>query len=577
MILSINHIAHSRIITASKCDSVTRYAAEELARWLGEMTGAAFTIASDLTPAQENDILVGANSRTKKYAERTDALPREGYFYCTDGSNLIFGGKGRALLYGVYAFLEDELGIRFFSPDVTHVPRRSRIEIGKLDRSDAPVMEYREPALCELRNSEYAVRRRVNGSFRRDHVEKYGGGVGYADGFFVHTFTKLLPPDQYFDTHPEYYSEINGERVREKTQLCLSNPKVLELVTNQVLEELRKQPDAILFSVSQDDNYNGCTCEKCRAVDQEEGSMAGSMIRFVNAVAEAIEPEFPDVVIDTLAYQYTRKPPKLTRPRHNVSVRLCSIECCFVHPLRDCRNDDPDAPNIDLSQPFAEDLIGWGKICNRLYIWDYVTNFSHYWMPHPNFHVLADNVRFFAENGVKGVFEQGCAAQGGGEFTGLRAYILSKALWNPNFDEDLAIDEYLTGVYKEAGPYMRRYLEEVYNAVIDSGCHLYCFNHPDKPWHTMDLVERCEKIFDEAEKIASSDEILHRVRKQRLAVRYLRILLTPKGSEERNRLLDAFEPDAKDYGLTMIWERKDIAFCLHVLRGQEDPGYWWTK
>ena len=577
MILSINHIAHSRIITASKCDSVTRYAAEELARWLGEMTGAAFTIASDLTPAQENDILVGANSRTEKYAERTDALPREGYFYCTDGSNLIFGGKGRALLYGVYAFLEDELGIRFFSPDVTHVPRRSRIEIGELDRSDAPVMEYREPALCELRNSEYAVRRRVNGSFRRDHVEKYGGGVGYADGFFVHTFTKLLPPDQYFDTHPEYYSEINGERVREKTQLCLSNPKVLELVTNQVLEELRKQPDAILFSVSQDDNYNGCTCEKCRAVDREEGSMAGSMIRFVNAVAEAIEPEFPDVVIDTLAYQYTRKPPKLTRPRHNVSVRLCSIECCFVHPLQDCRNDDPDAPNIDLSQPFAEDLIGWGKICNRLYIWDYVTNFSHYWMPHPNFHVLADNVRFFAENGVKGVFEQGCAAQGGGEFTGLRAYILSKALWNPNFDEDLAIDEYLTGVYKEAGPYMRRYLEEVYNAVIDSGCHLYCFNHPDKPWHTMDLVERCEKIFDEAEKIASSDEILHRVRKQRLAVRYLRILLTPKGSEERNRLLDAFEPDAKDYGLTMIWERKNIEFCLRVLRGQEDPGYWWTK
>lgn len=577
MILSTNHIAHSRIITAQPCDSVTRYAAEELARWLGEMTGAAFTIASDLYPPQENDILVGVNSHTEKYAERTAALPKEGYFYCTDGSNLIFGGKGRALLYGIYAFLEDELGIHFFTPEVTHVPHRSRIEIGELDRSDAPVMEYREPALWELRNSEYAVRRCVNGSFRRDHVEKYGGGVGYADGFFVHTFTKLLPPDQYFDSHPEYYSEINGQRVREKTQLCLSNPKVLELVTAQVLEELRKQPNTTLFSVSQDDNYNGCTCEKCRAVDREEGSMAGSMIRFVNAVAEAIEPEFPDVVIDTLAYQYTRKPPKLSRPRHNVSVRLCSIECCFVHPLRDCRNDDPDAPNIDLSQPFAEDLIGWGKICNRLYIWDYVTNFSHFWMPHPNFHVLVDNVRFFAENGVKGVFEQGCASQGGGEFTGLRSYILSKALWNPNFDENLAIDEYLTGVYKEAGPYIRRYLEEVYNAVIDSGCHLYCFNHPDKPWHTMDLVERCEKIFDEAERVAPNDEILMRVRKQRLAVRYLRILLTPKGSQERNRLIDAFEPDAKAFGLTMIWERQNIDFCLRVLRGQQDPGYWWTK
>ena len=312
-------------------------------------------------------------------------------------------------------------------------------------------------------------------------------------------------------------------------------------------------------------------------VGEAEGSMAGSMIRFVNAVAEAVEEEFPDVVIDTLAYQYTRKPPKLTRPRHNVSVRLCSIECCFLHPLRTCRQDDPDAPNIDLSQPFAEDLIGWGKMCSRLYVWDYVTNFSHYWMPHPNFRVLTDNVRFFAENGVKGVFEQGCAAQGGGEFTGLRAYILSKALWNPNLDEQLLMEEYLNGVYGQAGPVLKRYLDTVYTAADEAGRHLYCFNHPDKPWHTMELVVKCEQLFDEAEKLADNDEILHRIRKQRLAVRYLRILLTPKGSAERNALIDAFEPDAKEYGLTMIWERRDLDFCLQVLRGREEPGYWWAN
>ena len=216
-------------------------------------------------------------------------------------------------------------------------------------------------------------------------------------------------------------------------------------------------------------------------------------------------------------------------------------------------------------------------MCNRLYIWDYVTNFSHFWMPHPNFHVLADNVRFFAENGVKGVFEQGCRSIGGGEFTGLRAYILSRALWNPDVDEYQLMDEYLNGVYGASGPYLRKYLETVYNAVNDADCHLYCFNHPDKPWHTMELVEKCEKIFDEAEKVADNEEILLRVQKQRLAVRYLRILLTPKGTTERNALIDAFEPDAKDFGLTMLWEREDMDFCLDVLRGNREPGYWWTK
>lgn len=577
MILAARHIAHSRIVTASHCDSVTQYAAEELARWLGEITGAAFPMITDEMPPKPGDILVGENSRTAAFAQRSAALSKEGYFYCTEGESLIFGGKGRGLLYGIYAFLEDELGIRFFNPDVTHVPRRALLELGKLDRCDAPVMEYREPSIWEVRSNEYAVRRRCNGMLRREMPAKFGGGVGYADGYFVHTFTKLLPPDLYFENHPEYYSEINGQRIREKTQLCLSNPDVLSLVKQRVLEELRAQPGAALFSVSQDDNYNGCTCPKCRAVDEAEGSMAGSMIRFVNAVAEAVEEEFPDVVIDTLAYQYTRKPPKLTRPRHNVSVRLCSIECCFLHPLRTCRQDDPDAPNIDLSQPFAEDLIGWGKMCSRLYVWDYVTNFSHYWMPHPNFRVLTDNVRFFAENGVKGVFEQGCAAQGGGEFTGLRAYILSKALWNPNLDEQLLMEEYLNGVYGQAGPVLKRYLDTVYTAADEAGRHLYCFNHPDKPWHTMELVVKCEQLFDEAEKLADNDEILHRIRKQRLAVRYLRILLTPKGSAERNALIDAFEPDAKEYGLTMIWERRDLDFCLQVLRGREEPGYWWAN
>lgn len=577
MKLAVNHTPLCRIVTARDCDPVTRYAAEELARFLGEIAGCAFRIVNDKQEPQKQDILVGLSKRTAHYAHRIAALPREGYFYCNDGENLVFGGNGRGLLYGVYAFLEDELGIRFFNPDVTHVPRRSRIEIGALDRTDAPVMEYREPSIWEVRSNEYAVRRRVNGNFSRSRVEKFGGGVGYALGYFVHTFTRLLPPDIYFDEHPEYYAEINGQRIREKTQLCLSNPEVLELVKKRVLEELRKQPDSMLFSVSQDDNYNGCTCPKCRAVDEEEGSMAGSMIRFVNQVAEAVEEEFPDVVIDTLAYQYTRKPPKLTRPRHNVSVRLCSIECCFIHPLRECRCDDPDAPNIDLSAPFAEDLIGWGKICNRLYVWDYVTNFSHYWMPHPNFHVLADNVRFFAENGVKGVFEQGCAAPGGGEFTGLRSYILSKALWNPDLDENLLIDEYLTGVYGTAAPYLRKYLETVYDAANAAGKHLYCFNHPDKPWHTMDLVEKCEKLFDEAEKVADNEEILLRIQKQRLAVRYLRILLTPKGSTERNALIAEFEPDAINFGVTMLWERRDMDFCLRVLEGKEDPGYWWTK
>ena len=120
-------------------------------------------------------------------------------------------------------------------------------------------------------------------------------------------------------------------------------------------------------------------------------------------------------------------------------------------------------------------------------------------------------------------------------------------------------------------------MEEVYRAVVDSGSHLYCFNHPDKPWQTMELVERCEALFDQAESTAPDETVLYRVRKERMAVRYLRILLTPKGSVQRNALLASFEEDVKSFGLTQIWERGTIDFCLRVLRGQEEPGFWWAN
>ena len=118
--------------------------------------------------------------------------------------------------------------------------------------------------------------------------------------------------------------------IKERTQLCLTNPDVLRIAIEKVKQALRENPGSRLISVSQNDWYNNCTCPECRKIDEAEGSNAGSLIWFVNQIAEAIEDEFPDVIIDTLAYQYSRPAPKNIRPRKNVCVRLCSIEACFA-------------------------------------------------------------------------------------------------------------------------------------------------------------------------------------------------------------------------------------------------------
>jgi hypothetical protein len=166
--------------------------------------------------------------------------------------------------------------------------------------------------------------------------EKHGGKVSFAKGFFVHTFNRLVPPEKYFDEHPEYFSMIKGQRLKKNSQLCCTNPDVIRLCTEGIREAMRAQPRATVFSVSQNDWRNYCQCPVCQELAREKDSQIGPVLQLVNRVAEGVEKEFPDKIVETLAYQWTRRPPKNMRPRPNVVIRLCSIECCFSHPLATC-------------------------------------------------------------------------------------------------------------------------------------------------------------------------------------------------------------------------------------------------
>ena len=86
--------------------------------------------------------------------------------------------------------------------------------------------------------------------------------------------------------------------------------------------------------MSQNDNGDYCTRPADAAVIAAEGGTPSApLLRAVNAIAEAIEGDYPDVAVHTLAYQYTRAAPNTTVPRANVIVQLCSIECSWAVPF----------------------------------------------------------------------------------------------------------------------------------------------------------------------------------------------------------------------------------------------------
>lgn len=317
------------------------------------------------------------------------------------------------------------------------------------------------------------------------------------------------------------------EQGDQSTQPCLTDPQVLETVKKNVRKILKEHPDCKILSVSQNDNTHYCKCPRCQAVDEEEGSPAGTLLRFVNAVADDIREDYPNVSIETLAYQYTRKAPKITRPHENVIVRLCSIECCFSHKFGD--------DSCDVNRAFVHDITEWSKICNRLYIWDYVTNFPKYIPPFPNFRVLRSNMEFFARHSVTGMYPEGNYQSESGEFAELRAYLLAQCMWNPFMTEAEyaeAIDDFCTGYYGAGSVYIRKFIDFVCSK--SEGRH---FNIWEPPFNIIpeevyrENFDTIEGWWNAAEAAAENDVYLARIKKSRFQWTYIKLMLYPNATE----------------------------------------------
>lgn len=508
------------------------YAAEELQRFVRAMTGVELVIATDDGPLPPKAILLGATRHTAGVlggSPDASALGDDGFHLRTAGEYLcIIAGPVRGALYGVYELLERYWGCRWYASFHSVIPSHTSLSLPDIDDAQAPAFAMREPYWWEMRDGDYAARSRANGTGMQLE-ERHGGKIRFGGGLFVHTFYRLVPPDEFFADHPEYYSLIDGERQIGYSQLCLTNPDVLRIVTERVLAAIRSDPTARLFSVSQNDWDGHCQCDACMEIEEREESPAGPLIHFVNQVAEAVEAEFPDVWIETLAYQYTRKPPKTIRPRHNVVPRLCTIECDFSLPL-----DESAYPQ---NVRFVEDIRGWSAITDKLYVWDYTTNFHNYVGPHPNFPAIPGNIRFFRDNRVVGLFEQGANEGPHAEFGELRSWLIAKLLWNPDQPVEPLLDDFFAGYYGAAAGPIRQYFDELQTLALDPEITVRIFDALRGRWLTREFVERAEALWTEAERLAADDpDLLRRVRMSGITTLWARVKLM--GAPERVHVID---------------------------------------
>ena len=523
--------ADCSIVVKDVDDEAVRYAARELQNFTRRMTGVELPIVNNPSKAFNKSVVL------EYYDNAVDTagvkLKADGFRLKVEGSKLwICGGGRRGVLYGVYELLERFGGCKWYAPWCEDIPSCETFSVsGALDIAERPAFESRDASwrhvhpLRDRASRDFAAKMRFNS---RSIEPVYGGpGVKYAKGLaYDNGVSRLVPPKEHFMAHPEWYCEIGGKRRAEwPWQVCLSNTNLMKFVALRVKEILRKEPDANAISIAQNDCGNYCRCAECSACFQAEGSMAGPNIKFANAVAEEVGKEFPNVMITTFAYQWSRKPPKNVRPRNNVMVVLCSFECSFGLPFEVTKHEN--------TVKFLEYLRGWGKICRNVRIYDYCTNFRNYLFPFPNVYSMAPNYRLFKECGTRWLYSQGGGDGFHAEFAELKCYLQSKLMWNPEQSVEPIIDGFMEGYYGAAARLVKRYFDELYsefgikkagNDICDSyplGVGIYSENQPQL---TDEKLKHWTELWREAEELVKYDPIRsYNVRMSALSVLYTRL------------------------------------------------------
>lgn len=496
------------ILLSADASVSEKTAAKELSDYVKQISGATLQVKT----AQPfsfggKHIYVGWTAKTGA-AKPADA--DESFTYQTIGNDLyIWGGKNRGTMYGVFSFLEQQFGVHWYTPDFTKVPNMKYWSIPVLNHHESPAILHRlNYYYSAMHDDVWCAHNRLSDqcNTRRN---SHGGLSAY---WGMHTFNLLISPDKYFKSHPEYFAYRNGRRI-SNGQLCLSNQQMRKQLVANLLNYIKGEPDFWVYDVSQNDNNEYCECSVCKKLAAKYGGQSGLMIWMVNQIAEDVERVYPEKMVGTFAYHYSRQAPAGIKPRHNVVVRLCNIECCRGHAMDECPN------NVD----FMKDLRQWHNITENVYVWDYVVDYNQYLAAYPNIRTFGRNIKAFADNGAIGVMAEGQYETEWGEFSEMKQWMLAQLMWNPKQDIDNLAHQFIYDFYGSAASYVYDFYILTQN-LVKPDTHFVCYIGAFDKVYTDQYIEKSMKLMADASKACqNSPKIRKRVSRVAAQVYYLRI------------------------------------------------------
>lgn len=533
IVLVENGATEYKAVVPADATEKERLAGTELKEIFEQVTGAVLEVSDDTDAAfDENDkvISIGDTAIFDGSGETVpDSVGSSGFMIKRRGNTVLINGGYYGDLYGVYEFLERNLGIRLLGfGEIYETQSTDRVLLKDFDHTYTPDFTFRATSGLNLNHYDDVTNDRLRLTNHENWIE----------GLTAHT-TMILLPFETYGNNESWYSAAG-------TEICFTSEGAL----NQMAENLKtyilnadEQDDTIMIGGA--DNSDQCNCETCRASYEANGGYTGTYLIFLNKLAEKMEQwetenDIRHFTYVGFAYRKTQTAPAtydratdtytpIVTARHNVAIRLAPLDSDFNHLLTDTTYNASAATAIR----------AWQACADNFKVWSYMLNFHEELVWFNDFHTTKANYKIYYDMGAREIYDQGQWNNMLPAFVNLRLYVKSRLMWDLDADPTAAAQEFIAGYYKEAAPYMQelwdivnlryRQINQVFveETGRDMATRCYTTSEPelmtDMYW-PYEFLMQCKSLTNRAlaaAEAAGDAELAERVRLESITADYL--------------------------------------------------------
>ncbi len=382
-------------------------------------------------------------------AAELDALDQDGFIIRgVDGDLVLAGPTPWASGFATYAFLEDHCGVRWYLPGEVGrvIPQREQLAFEELDDTQEPAFLMRK-----FSGTSISIPNRFGRPLSTAWEEQNRLRTRFR---FHHNLYQVLNPEVYGAEHPDWYPFIDGRRRPPKKnssagwQPCMTSEGGIDQIIANIIQYFDENPEANSQSIAPNDGGGYCNCPECLKLSENVGGEGGTeenrsrlFWQFANRIAEGVAVKYPDKIIGTLAYSYSKYPYEGLELHPNIMPFYVGSTACYR---------DPEAKAERL-----EHIDQWSKIARQMgiYEWYFGTGYA---IPVPYNRFLAQSLQYSYEHGARAVYSEVYPNWG---LDGYKVWVFSKLLWDPSRDVEELLEDFCTNYFAEAAEPMRKYID----------------------------------------------------------------------------------------------------------------------